>query len=297
MPSDAAKAMIAQMRSGPSSVGAAPSATEMRAGMEAMGGLFPLPPDVTTTPVDAGGVPAEWIVAPGAADDTAILYLHGGGYAIGSIATHRDLCARISRAAGARVLAIDYRLAPENKFPAALEDSTAAYRWLLAQGVPATRMAIAGDSAGGGLTVSTLVALRDAGDPLPAAAVCMSPWADMEATGESMTTKVDEDPIISPALIKRFADWYVQGDDLRDPLASPIHADLSGLPPLLIQVGTAETLLDDANRIAEKAREAGVDVTLEPFDGLMHVFQLFGPMLPEAQEAVTTIGAFLSKRL
>ena len=273
-----------------------PSVEEMRAHLELMGQGFPVAPDVRCERVSAGGVPAEWVAAPGAAQDRVILYLHGGGYAIGSIDSHRAMAAGLSSAAQARVLVIGYRLAPEHPFPAAVEDSTAAYRWLLRQGIAPSRVVVAGDSAGGGLTVATLVALRDAKDPLPAAGVCISPWVDMEASGESMTTKAAEDPMIQREILQWFAALYVRDADRRAPLASPIYADLSGLPPLYVLVGTAETLLDDAVRLAERARKAGVQVTLEPWDGMIHVWPAFAPMLDEGQEAIEKIGDFVRAR-
>lgn len=270
-----------------------PSVEEMRARMEAMTTMLPLPPDVVATPVDAGGVPAEWVTTPDIDATRVVYYLHGGGYVLGSINTHRDLAQRISRAASARVLVVDYRLAPEHPHPAAVEDSTAGYRWLLSQGVDPTRLGIAGDSAGGGLTVATLVALRDAGVRLPAAAVCLSPWVDLEGLGESMTSKASVDPIIQAEPLRRFAKMYLGKDDPRTPLAAPLYANLSGLPPMLIQVGTAETLLDDATRIAERARKAGVNVTLDPWEDMIHVWQAFAVMLPEGQQAIERIGAFI----
>ena len=273
-----------------------PTPQEMRAGFEAMTGLFPVADDVACEAVDAGGVPAEWIRPPGAAADRAILYLHGGGYVIGSINTHRDLVSRVARAAGAPGLSVEYRLAPEHPHPAAVEDSTAAYRWLLAQGVPAERVVVAGDSAGGGLTVATLLALRDAGDPLPAAAVCLSPWVDLEVLGESMTTKADTDPMIQREGLLEMARAYLGEASPQTPLAAPLHADLERLPPLLIQVGTAEMLLDDSTRLAEKARAAGIDVTLEPWEDMIHVFQFF-PAMPEAQQAIERIGEFVRKHV
>ncbi|MCH8345634.1 MAG: alpha/beta hydrolase, partial [Chloroflexi bacterium] len=215
----------------------------------------------------------------------------------GSINTHREMISRLSRASGARALAIDYRLAPEHPFPAAIEDATTAYRWLLSSGVDPARLVIAGDSAGGGLTVATLISLRDAGDPLPAAAVCLSPWVDMEAASDSMTTKAEADPMITQKDVLEGAQAYLNGADPRTPLASPIHADLSGLPPLLIHVGTAEVLLDDSTRLAERARSAGVDVTLEPWDDMIHVFQFFASMLPEGQQAIDRIGEFVREHV
>jgi len=215
------------------------SIEEQSAQMEVGLTQFKVPTDVRCEPVNAGGVPAEWITAPGVNTERVIYYLHGGGYAYGSINTHREMVSRLSRAASARVLIIDYRLAPENPFPAALDDSVAAYRWLLSVGVNPTRLVIAGESAGGGLTVATLVALRDAGEPLPAAGICLSPWVDLECLGESMVTKGEIDPMATREGTLMLAKAYLRDTDPRTPLASPLYADLTGLPPLLIQVGTA----------------------------------------------------------
>lgn len=272
------------------------SLAEMRADIETLATVFPVPPDIALEPVDAGGVPAEWITAPGARSDCAILYLHGGGYVVGSIRSHRELASRLSRAAAARVLLIDYRLAPEHPHPAAVEDAVAAYRWLLGK-MAAARIAIAGDSAGGGLTVATLVALRDARLPLPAAGVCLSPWVDLEGIGPSMVSKATVDPMVQHDGLKKMAEMYLAGQNPRTPLAAPLYADLSSLPPLLIQVGTAETLLDDATRLTERARKAGVTVTLEPWDDMIHVWQVFAGMLPEARQAIDRIGAFVQQRV
>ena len=269
------------------------SITEMRDGLEAMVASVPLDPEVRHEPTAAGGVPAEWQIAPHADPGRTILYLHGGGYCLGSMNTHRDLASRLSRAAAARVLLIDYRLAPEHPHPAAVEDATAAYRWLLANGATPARTVVAGDSAGGGLTVATLLALRDARAPLPAAGVCLSPWVDLEASGESMTTKAAVDPMVQRDGLRMMADAYLAGRNPRSPLASPLYADLAGLPPLLIQVGTAETLLDDSTRLAERARQAGVTVTLEPWEDMIHVWQAFAMVLPEGQQAVERIGEFV----
>jgi len=255
-----------------------------------------LPADVAAEPVSADGVPAEWVVADGADPGRAILYLHGGGYVIGSIATHRDLAARLSRATGARVLVVDYRLAPEHPHPAALEDAVRAWQWLVARGIEPRRAAIAGDSAGGGLTVATLVALRDAGAPLPAAGVCLSPWTDLACEGGSMDTHDHRDPMVRPEGLREMAAMYLGGLSARTPLASPVHADLAGLPPLLVQVGTAEVLLDDSTRLAERARAAGVEVELEVWDDMVHVWQAFAAILPEGREAVERIGAFVRAR-
>jgi len=285
--------MIVQMlASRPAVVGA--SVEESRAGFEQLAQMFPLAADVRHEPVDAGGVPAEWVSVPESRADRVILYLHGGGYVIGSPSTHRELASRIARATRARALVLDYRLAPEHPFPAAVEDALAAYRWLLGTGVAPASISVAGDSAGGGLTLATLLALRDRKQPLPACGVCMSPWTDLEGTGRSAQPGGADDPLLKLEGLREMGLHYAKAS-LRDPLAAPLHADYRGLPPLLIQVGTRELLLDDSTRVAGKAKAAGVDVTLEPWDGLIHVWQLFGPNMPEAVQAVERIGEFTRK--
>lgn len=270
---------------------------DKRAGMETMAAGAPLPEGTVVEPVDAGGVPAEWVSDGSSSGDGVVLYLHGGGYCIGSMATHRAMAARFAAAGRARVLNVDYRLAPEHPHPAAVDDAVAAYRWLLGTGVAPEQVVIGGDSAGGGLVVAALVALRDGGDPLPAGGFCLSPWVDLECAGETFDTKADVDPMCSREGLSEMAAAYAGGHDLRSPLVSPVHADLTGLPPLLIHVGTAETLLDDSVRLAERARAAGVEVHLEAWDDLVHVFQAFAPMVPEAVEAIDGIGAFVQERL
>ena len=267
----------------------------LRATNEAM--ARPAEPDIKSEPVVANGVRAEWISAPGAAADRAMLYLHGGGYIMGSLNTHRDLMGRISRAAQARVLGLDYRLAPEHPFPAAVDDTVAGYRFLLDQGPPPARLAIAGDSAGGALSLAALVAGRDAGLPMPAAVVCLSPFLDLEGTGESIKTRADVDPIATPEVIDVWAKAYLGGADPRTPLANPLYADLHGLPPLLIQVGDHEVLLDDATRVAQRAQAAGVQVKLEVWPEMIHRFQSYAGVLPEGQQAVEDIGTFIREQI
>jgi epsilon-lactone hydrolase len=257
---------------------------------------FGPPSDVAIQPVNAGGVPAEWVIPPGATAGRTLLYLHGGGYVVGAPKDYRALVSHIAREAQARALTIDYRLAPENPHPAAVEDAVAAYRWLLGNGVEPGRIVLGGDSAGGGLTVATLVSLRDRGDRLPAAGVCICPWVDLEISGKSMDTNADADPLVKRDVVTNMAAAYLQGQDPRTPLASPLHADLKGLPPLLIQVGTAETLLDDASRLAERAGSAGVDVTYEAWPDMIHVWQGFGSFLPEGRQAIERIGEFIRRR-
>ena len=267
-----------------------------RAGFEKMAGVLGGAPDAKCEPVDAGGVPAEWVAAPGIDAERAVLYLHGGGYAIGSLNTHRRLAYDISAASGARVLVIDYRLAPEHPFPAAVDDAAAAWRWMLAQGLDPKRIAIAGDSAGGGLTIATLVNLRDQKLGLPGCAVAISPWVDLEGLGASITERAAQDPMVQKEGLLWMAGMYLAGKDAKTPLAAPLHADLKGLPPILVQVGTAETLLDDATRIAEKLHQAGVDVKLAIWPNMLHVFPLFAPILSEGRDGCLEIGNFIRSR-
>lgn len=295
MASEQLDLIIAMLTSRP--VGAETTIHEMRAGLEAMVANVPRPEGTTCEPIVAAGVPCEWIVCRGAGAHGTLLYLHGGGYVMGSLNTHRGVVANISAASGLRGLAVDYRLGPEHPFPAAVDDATAVYRWLLARGTAPETIVIAGDSAGGGLTMATLVALRDAGDPLPAAGVCLSPWVDLACSGDSMHSKAAVDPMVQRDRLLRMAEAYLGGGDARAPLASPLYADLRGLPPLLVQVGTRETLLDDSTRLASRARAAGVDVVLEPWDDMIHVWQAFAPLLPEADRAVARIGEWVRGRV
>ena len=247
--------------------------------------------------INAGGVPGLWVEARNADTARTLLFLHGGGYCQGSPHSHRGLAAELSRACRARVLLLNYRLAPEYTFPAPVEDTLAAYRWLLDQGTDPAQLCVAGDSAGGGLTVAALVSFRDAGLPMPAAGVCLSPWTDMDAVGRSMDTNKGIDPMIARAGILEFARTYLDGADHASPLATPIHAELDGLPPLFIQVGSIETLLDDSTRLEVAAKEAGVDVTLEVWDDMPHVWHMFAPKLPEAVRAIKKIGSFVETQL
>lgn len=245
--------------------------------------------------VEADGVAGEWISVHAQAPSRAILYLHGGGFRLGSVESHRDLLQRLSRAADARVLAIDYRLCPEHHFPAPLEDALAAYRWMLEQGISPARIAFAGDSAGAGLAVATMLAAKAQGLALPGAALLMSAWTDMEATGRSYETLAAQDPIHQRPMILALARGYLGTHDPRDPLASPMHGDLRGLPPMLLQCGGRETLVDDTVGFAEKARAAGVHVETQIFNGMIHVFQMFAAELPEAARAIATAGDFLRR--
>ena len=270
-----------------------PSVEESRDGFERLAKHVGGDTEAAVREVDANGVPAEMVSADGSAENAVTLYLHGGGYVIGSPRTHRELARRLSTASGGSVLTIDYRLAPESLFPAPVEDAISAYRWLLDQGHDPSRLSIAGDSAGGGLTVATLVSLRDQGLPLPSCGVCLSPWVDMEGIGESMTGRAGVDPMVQREGLVAMAGVYLGGADPRSPLAAPLYADLSGLPSLLIQVGTRETLYDDATRLAYEAARAGVVTAFEPWDEMIHVWHLFAPVLDEGQQAIDRIGEFI----
>lgn len=269
---------------------------EARAALDALFGGYPLPDDTQVMPVRVGNLAAEWIHVGAADPDRAILYLHGGAYVRGSLRSHRPLAARISEAAGIRVLLLEYRLAPEHPFPAALKDALTAYRWLLAGGTAPEHVALAGDSAGGGLAIATLLALRDAGQPLPSGAAVMSPWTDLAATGTSPVQRADLDPWLTPERLEASGSTYLNGADAADPLASPVYADLHGLPPLLVQVGTDEIIYDDSTRLAERAEAAGTAVTLRIWEGMWHVFQAFGHEVPEGRQAIGEIGAFVRER-
>jgi epsilon-lactone hydrolase len=253
--------------------------------------------DVKVEKVSAIGVPAEWTSTQGVARDAAILYVHGGGYLLGSLDSHRHMVAELGRAANCVVLALDYRLAPEHPFPAAVEDAVAGYRFLLAQGFKPGRIALAGDSAGGGLVVATMVAIREAGLAQPGCGWCLSPWIDLEMLGDSMESKAAIDPIVQKANILDMARLYLGGADPRSPLAAPLYADLAGLPPLLIQVGAAETLLDDAIRLAQRAGAADVRVDLQVWPEMIHVWPIYYPELQAGRRALDDAGGFIRRTL
>lgn len=268
-----------------------------REGFETMTKLMQVSDDTKREDVTANGVPGAWITNNDTTDATTLYYLHGGGYMIGSTSSHLTMISRIARAAKARAFSLDYRLAPENPFPAGLDDAVAGYRWLLAQGIDPKSIVIGGDSAGGGLTAATLLALRDAGDPMPGGAVLLSAWLDLAGTGESQKTRAELDPMI-PAMVgvSPTAAQYAGDRPADDPLVSPLYNDLSGLPPLLIHVGDHEVLLSDSTRFAEKAKAAGIDVTLKVWDEMIHVFQFF-PSLPEGQQAIAEIGEWIRSKV
>jgi epsilon-lactone hydrolase len=257
---------------------------------------WPAPRGVRLEPASSAEFHGEWIIPP-EADGAVLYYVHGGGFVMGSPGTHRRMISRIVCAAAARALVVDYRLAPENPFPAALEDCVAGYRWLLRSGVAARDVVFVGDSAGACLALSSLVILRAAGDALPSGVACLSAATDLTLAGASHRTRLGDEVVLTPAFCRYVATAYrCDGADARDPLASPLFADLRGLPPLLLHVGTHELFLDDSLRLADKASAAGVDVTLRVWDGLWHVFQVFD-WLPEAREALEEIGRFARARI
>ena len=264
--------------------------------LEAMVAMEPAASDVATETITIGGVQADRLLPPGADTSRTLLYFHGGGYALGSAAAYRPFTSRIARAFGGATVVLDYRLAPEHPFPAGLDDAVSACRALLATGHSERRLALAGDSAGGGLVVATMLALRDAGEALPAAAALLSPWVDLEGSGDSMTSRAALDPIVGREGMQALSQMYLGDRDRRAPLASPTYATLEGLPPLLIQMGTRETQHDDGVAFAEKLRAAGVSVELEVWQDMLHVFQMF-PVLPDAHRAVDRIGQFLRSKM
>ena len=266
---------------------------QRRANSDRWNELFPTSPDVRLAPTTIGGVAAEWVRAPGARDDGVLLYLHGGGYVFGSPLSHRHFVANLSAETGLQGLLLDYRLAPEHPFPAAVDDALVAYRALLDGGHSAGRIVVAGDSAGGGLAVSLMLAARGAGLPMPAAGICLSPWTDLTQSAGSYTSRAKTDPNITRDGLDALAAHYLAGADPRNPLASPLFGDLAGLPPLLIHVGGAEVLVDDAVNLYKRASEAGVAATLEVWDDMVHVWHRYFPMLREGREANARIAEFV----
>ena len=278
--------------------GAPAPLSEQRASFDVLletyvGHPIPLPEGTRVESVDVDGIPAAWIYPPDAQTERVVLYLHGGFYILGSPKSHRDLVARLSSAAGVRSLLIDYRLAPEHVFPAALDDALTAYRWLLARGTKPEHIILAGDSAGGGLTLALLQTVRDQHLPMPAGAVLLSPWTDLVGTVESRTTREAADPINSGRVVNALSSFYAGTEDAHQPLISPINADLHGFPPLHIDVGSDEVLLDDSLQVAEHAKAANVPVELTVWDDMWHGFQLFASVLPEGQQSLEQMGRFI----
>ncbi|MGB0552768.1 MAG: alpha/beta hydrolase [Alphaproteobacteria bacterium] len=291
MPSDDIKKVREMIAGLPPRTGM--SIPERRATMDAWDKAYPVSDDVTVVSAKVAEVPVEWITAPNASEDAVLLFLHGGGYVIGSPDSHRHLVANLSEETGLQGLLVDYRLAPEDPFPAAVEDAISVYAALLTHGFEAEEIVVAGDSAGGGLVVAMMLAIRDANLPLPAAGICLSPWNDLTGTAKSLETNASVDPTVTKESLDFFAGEYLGEEDAQNPYASPLFGDFTGLPPLLIQVGSVEVLLDDAVVLAERAKEAGVSVTLEIWDEMIHVWHRYYPVLQEAREANARIGEYV----
>lgn len=259
---------------------------------------FEVPDSVKIEKVSSGGVAAEWVIESSANPDNRIAFFHGGGFVAGELASRRPFASWLSKATGCSILLIDYRLAPEHPFPAAVEDSISSYRWLCKNGPygknPASKTFIGGDSAGGCLALSILLGLKEVNEDVPNAVFTLSAFLDMAVTGNSVSTREDLDILFKRSHLKKFAELYLAGQDPTEPFASPLYGDLSGFPPILMQVGDAELLLDDSIRFAEKAEKAGVNVTLEVYPEMFHIWQMFGPLFPEAQKAINRIGEFIN---
>ncbi|TXT64947.1 MAG: Esterase MY09-1 [Promethearchaeota archaeon] len=267
-----------------------------RKGLEQMGAMSKVPDDIRCEKVEINGIEGEWIIAREVKQNKVLLYLHGGAFIAGSINTHKDLISRISRAGRIKILAINYRLAPEHPFPAALEDTYNTYQWLISEkNYDPKDIIIGGDSAGGNLTLATLIKIKKEGFFFPAAAFCLSPATDMTGSGESYTTKADIDPFLTPDLGELVLNNYLKNADPENPLVSPLYADLEGLPPIYIQVGTSEILFDDSIRIAEKLEDADVEVELDVWEDMIHVFAAFAAFAPESREAIKKIGHFIER--
>ena len=269
---------------------------ERRKHLDEVGSIWPIADDVKVEAVDLRGTPGEWSTVPGSDAAQALLFFHGGGYCIGSILSHRRMVTEAGRKAGRRTLAVGYRLAPEHPFPAALEDAMKAWRFLREQGISARDIAVGGDSAGGGLTIALLTSLRDSGMELPACGWLVSPWTDLTLSGSTLTTKEPVDPLIHEGYLRELVEAYLPREmERRDPRASPLYANLSGLPPLLIQVGSSETLLADATRFASAAGAADVPVTLEIWPHMIHAWPVWNGGLARGREALANAGAFIRR--
>jgi epsilon-lactone hydrolase len=301
MASEQARAVHQMLREQRAEAAAAPPARVSRAEQRVMadriGDSTTEPTGVTFDDVDAGGVPAQWATPAGAEPSRVLVYFHGGGYGYCSMRSHRRLVGHLAKAAGCRALNVDYRLAPEDPHPAALIDALTVYRWLLQHGIDHGHVVVAGDSAGGGLALALLLKARDEGLPLPVAGVLMSPWVDLAMTGESISTRVDVDVRQEPLGTQWCANLFLAGQDPHEPYASPLYADLTGLPPLYIQAGDWDILVDDSHRLADKAGRAGVDVRFELFPEMLHAHQIWAGNMPEADDAVTRIGEYVRRRL
>jgi epsilon-lactone hydrolase len=271
---------------------------EQRAGFDASVAKVPSAEGVAIEPASGRGFEGRWFRPQGAREGVALLHLHGGGFVVGSTVSHRPILTNLAKASGVDILALDYRMAPEHPYPAALDDSMAGYRWLLEQGYAADRIAVAGDSAGAQLALSLMLRAKEEGLPLPACAVMISPWLDLRVTTDSIMRNLPADPLMTPGMIKEMATLYMGDIALDDPRASPVlAADLSGLPPIYIQNSDADILEDDAHLLAARAMAAGVDVTIDSYPGMIHVWHAFAHIIPEARDAFAKIGTFLDSKL
>lgn len=289
-PIEQVRQMIAELVGGPDT-----HFMERRAQTERFAAAFEPPPDMRYTADTLGGVAVEWIVPEDVTKARVFLHLHGGGYVLGNPAGSRVYTTAFARAADTAVVSVDYRIAPEHPYPAAVDDAVAAYRALLGSGVAPGAIAVGGESAGGGLAAAMLLAARDAGLPMPACAILVSPWLDLTCSAKSFETKAGVDPLLTRNSLKEMADAYLAGADARAPYASPLFGNLSSLPPLLIQVGSDEVLLDDSINFDRRAREQGVSARLAIWDGMIHVWPMFHPILPEAGAAIDEAAAFASE--
>ncbi len=281
------------------SVETLPSGTieEQRAGFEASVAKVPSAEGVAIEPASGPGFEGRWFRPESAREGVVLLYLHGGGFVVGSTISHRPILTNLAKAAGIDILALDYRMAPEHVFPAAVDDALAAYRWLLGQGYAAERIGVAGDSAGGNLALSLIIRARDEGLALPGCAVTLSGWLDLRVTSDAITRNATADPLMTGDMIRDMATLYMGDIPLDDPRASPALADLKGLPPVYLQTSDADILEDDSHLFAERAKAAGVDVTIESWPGMIHVWHAFAHIIPEARDAFARIATILNARL
>lgn len=290
------RANLWQIRNSAETIGL-PSVDELRSLNDMMESLGSEPPGVDFEEIDLEGIRGMWATPENALNDRVLLYMHGGGGVFGSMKSHRKLVGHLAKSIGCKALNLDYRLAPEHPFPAAVEDSAKAFVWLLKLGIKPQHIAVAGESIGGSLCLACIEHLRSQGHPLPSAVVMMSPWTDLTLTGESITTCDSVDPICPRPFLQLCADIYLSGQDARSPLASPLYAEMKGFPPMYIQIGTCETLMDDSVRLVDRARAVGVEVRFDVFPEMYHLFQLAMGNMPEADEAVERIGKWLQRWL
>lgn len=270
---------------------------ETRKRLDTVAGLVPVASGVGVWETEIAGLHAEYLVPDGADEDRVLVYLHGGAYVLGSCASHRPVVSHLARATGVQALVPEYRLAPEHPFPAAIDDAVNVYRALLESGHDPAHIAVAGDSAGGGLAIAMTLKLRDNGEPMPACLGLLSPLLDLTGSGDSMATRKDRDPLFDPEDLPHIGRYYCDESELSNPLVSPVFADFEGMPPMLVQVGDDEILLSDSDRLAQKVRDAGGDIEVEVWSGMWHVWQMFIGLMPESREAIEKFGAYVQVRL